>query len=226
MLRNFKVRSLQAGDSPSQPFVDQDLLRAFRFPALALIRCAYHVTVSSSGFWGIGSNKRMLSNVNRVMREHLPPSHQADWPEPTRFDKLRIKTEMQLIHLIKTELSLGIQEARQALKSADTSPVREACSRRAYKAYALAARLLRLVVEITEDERSRVESRLEHLQRMLEALSAIRSTSTAAEDEIATLAHAVREARGSPEGLSEEDWFRAERALKTPRESNTACFLG
>jgi Protein of unknown function (DUF2934) len=167
----------------------------------------------------------MLSSVNPFMSEYLPPSHQGDWPEPTRFDKLRIKTEMQLIHVIKAELNLGIQEARQALKSADTRPVREECNRRAGRAYARAARLLPLVVEITEDERSRVESRLEYLQRMLEALSAIRSTSTPAEDEIATLARAVWEARGSPEGLPEEDWFRAEQALKTQRESNTACFV-
>ena len=162
------------------------------------------------------------------MSEYLPRPHQRDWPEPTKFEKLRIKTEMQLVQLINIELDLGIQDARQALKSADTWPVREECSRRANRAYARAARLLPLVVEITEDERSGVESRLEHLQRMLEALSAIRSTSTStpAEDEIATLAHAVWVARGSPEGLSEEDWFRAERALKTQRESNTVCFVG
>lgn len=159
------------------------------------------------------------------MSEYLPPSHQRDWPEPTKFDKLRIKTDMQLVQLINIELDLGVQDARQALKSADTRPVREECSRRANRAYARATRLLPLVVEMTENERTRVESRLEHLQRMLAALSAIRSTSTPAEDEIATLARAVWEARGSPEGLPEEDWFRAERALKTQRESSPACFM-
>ena len=173
----------------------------------------------------IVANKRLLSNVNSFMSEYLPPSHQNDWPEPTTFDKLRIKTEMQLVQLIKIELDLGILEARQALKSADTWPVREECSRRANRAYARATRLLPLVVEITEDERSRVESRLEHLQRMLQALSAIRSTLTPTEDEIATLARAVWEARGCPEGLPEENWFRAERALKAQKESNTACFV-
>jgi hypothetical protein len=136
-----------------------------------------------------------------------------------------MKTEMQLIHLIKAELNLGIQEARQALKSADIQPVREECSRRANRSYATASRLLPLSVETTEDERSRVESKLENLQRMLEALSAIRSTSAPAEDEIATLARAVWEARGSPVGLPEEDWFRAERALKTQSGSNTACLM-
>jgi Protein of unknown function (DUF2934) len=83
----------------------------------------------------------------------------------------------------------------------------------------------RCVAEITEDERSRVESRLEYLQGMLEALSAIGSTPNPAEDEIATLARAVWEARGCPDGLAEEDWFRAERALKTQRESNSVCFV-
>ena len=173
----------------------------------------------------LGSNKRMLSSVNTFMSEYLPPSHQRDWPEPTKFDKLRIKTEMQLVQLIKIELDLGIQDARQALKSADTWPVREECSRRATRAYARATRLLPLVVKISEDERSRVESRLEHLQRMLEALSAIRSTLTPTEDEIATLARAVWEARGCPEGLPEENWFRAERALKAQKESDTPCFV-
>jgi hypothetical protein len=217
------------GDSPSQPFVDQDLLRAFRSLALSLIHFAsllaslcHHLDIE---FYGIGPNKRTLSSVTTIMSEYLPPSHQNDWSEPTKFDKLRIKTEMQLVQLIKIELDLGIQDARQALKCADTWPVREACSRRANRAYAKATRLLPLVVEISEDERSRVESRLEHLQRMLEALSAIGSTLTPTEDEIATLARAVWEARGCPEGLPEENWLRAERALKAQRESNSACFV-
>ena len=149
------------------------------------------------------------------------PLHQRDWPEPTKFDTLRIKTERQLVQLINIELDLGIQEARKALKSADTWPVREECSRRANRAYARSTHLLPLVVEITGDERSRLESRLKHLQRMLEALSAIHCTLAPTEDEIATLARAVWEARGCPEGLPEENWFRAERALKGQRESSS-----
>ena len=157
------------------------------------------------------------------MSEYLPPSHQGDWPEPTKFDKLRIKTDMQLVRLIKAEMDWGIQEARQALRSADTRHVREECNRRANRAYARVARLLPLVVEITEDERSRMESRLNCLQRMLEGLSTIRSTPTPDENEISTLARAVWEARGCPEGLPEEDWFRAERALKAQTESPALC---
>ena len=148
------------------------------------------------------------------MREYLPPSQQGDWPEPTKFDQLRIKTEIQLVQLIDAELDRGTRDARQALKFADTWPVAEECYRRAKRVYATAARLIPVVATITEDERIRVESRLEHLQGMLEALSAIGSTPAPAEDEIAALARAVWEARGCPEGLPEEDWFRAERALK------------
>ena len=101
--------------------------------------------------------------------------------------------------------------------------VGEESYRRAKKEYATVARLIPVAAAITEDERSRVDSRLAQLQRMLEALSAIGSTATPAEAEIAALARAVWEARGCPEDLPEEDWFRAERALKTQRESNAVC---
>src|SRR5579872_4692395 len=159
------------------------------------------------------------------MNEYLPPSQARDWPEPTTFDKIRIKTEMQLIQLIKAELNLGIQDGRQALESADTGPVREECNRWANRAYAKATRLISVVTEITEDERTEIEARLEHLQRMIEALSSIGSTPVPAEDEISALARAVWEARGCRDGFAEEDWFRAERALKTQSESNVACFV-
>ncbi len=167
----------------------------------------------------------MLSSVTTIMSEHSRPSLQRDWPEPTKFDKLRIKTEMQLVQLINIELDLGIQNARQALKSVDTWTVAKEHHRRANRAYATVTRLIPLVVEITENERSEVELRLGHLQGMLVALSAIGSTPTPAEDEISALARAVWEARGCPEGLPEEDWFRAERALKPKRESYAVCLV-
>ena len=150
---------------------------------------------------------------------------QGVWPEPTKFDTLRIKTEEQLAQLIDHELHLGIRDARQALKSVDTWTVAKEYCRRAKKAYATVTRLLPLVVEITQNDRSEVESRLEHLQEMLVLLSAIGSTPTPAEDEISALARAVWEARGCPEGLPEEDWFRAERALKPKRESHAVCLV-
>jgi hypothetical protein len=144
--------------------------------------------------------------------------------ELSKFDELRIKTEKQLVHLIHNDLDLGTRDASQALRSADTWVVTDEYYHRAKRAFAEAARLIPLVGEVTDDERSRVTSRLEHLRGMLEALSAVGSTPSPAEDEIAALARAMWEARGRPEGLPEEDWFLAERALKTQRESNVACW--
>jgi Protein of unknown function (DUF2934) len=161
------------------------------------------------------------------MSEHLPRSpRQGAWAEPTKFDQLRIKTEIQLVRLINAELDLGIRDARQALKSADTWAVAEEHHRRANRTYATISRLIPLVAEISEDERKRVESRLVRLQGMLEALSAIGSTPTPDEDEIAALARAVWEARGCPEGLPEDDWFRAERALKAERNRTLPACVG
>lgn len=167
----------------------------------------------------------MLPTVNTFMSEYVPRSDQEDWPKPTKFDQLRIKTEIQLIQLINIELDLGIRDARQALKSADKRPVSEQCTRRANRAYVKVARLIPLVAEIPGDEQSKVESRLNSLRRMIEALSTIGSTPHPAEDEISALARAVWEARGCPEGLPEEDWFRAERALKPKMESHAVCLL-
>jgi hypothetical protein len=146
--------------------------------------------------------------------------------ELSKFDELRIKTGEQLVQLINNELDHGIRDARQALKSTDTWAATEACHLRAKRAYAEVSLLIPLVAEITEDERGRAETRLEHLHRMLEALSAIGSTPTPTEEEIAALARTLWEARGCPEGLPQEDWFRAERALKTQRESNAVCLVG
>ena len=101
--------------------------------------------------------------------------------EICKFDELRVKTEGQLVRLINNELERGIRDARQALRSADTWAVAKTCYLRAKRAYAEASRLIPLIVEITEGELCRVESRLEDLQGMLEGLSAIGSTMTPAD---------------------------------------------
>jgi hypothetical protein len=145
--------------------------------------------------------------------------------ELSKFDELRTKTGRQLVQLINNELDHGGRDAHQALKSADTWAAAEAWYLRAKRAYAEVSLLIPLVAEITADERGRAETRLEHLHGMLEALSAIGSTPTPTEEEIAALARTLWEARGCPEGLPQEDWFRAERALKTQRESNVACLV-
>jgi hypothetical protein len=144
--------------------------------------------------------------------------------EVSKFDELRMKTGRELVQLINHDLDLGTRDARQALTSADTWAFAEDCYRRAKRAYAEAFRLIPLTAEIAGDERSRVESRLQNLKGMLEALSAIGSTPTPAEDDIAVLARALWEAKGCPQGLPEEDWFLAERALKTQRASSAVCW--
>jgi hypothetical protein len=130
----------------------------------------------------------------------------------SKFDELRLKTDRQLIQLAHTELDFGIRDAHQALECAENWAAVERHYRLAERAYTQASRLIRLACDISEDELRGVMSRLTHLGEALNALSAIGSTPE--EDEIAALARALWKARGCPEGLPEEDWFRAERALK------------
>ena len=146
--------------------------------------------------------------------------------EHSKLNQLRIKTGNQLIQLVHNSLDLGIRSARQALRCADTWAFAEGCYLRAKKAYAEAARLVPLVAEFTEDERSMVNSRLQHLREMLEGLSILGSTLTPTENEIAGLARAFWKAKGCPEGLPEEDWLRAERVLKPQGECRAACVGG
>jgi hypothetical protein len=129
----------------------------------------------------------------------------------SKFDELRLKTDRQLIQLAKAELDFGIRDAHRALESAENWASAERHFLVAAKAYGEAVRLVRLASDIREDDLGSVESRLKHLREALSALSAIGSTPK--EDEIAALARALWKARGCPEGLPEEDWFRAERAL-------------
>jgi hypothetical protein len=42
-------------------------------------------------------------------------------------------------------------------------------------------------------------------------------TQSPSHEEIARLAYAYWEARGHPQGTSQEDWYRAERELRRPR---------
>jgi hypothetical protein len=142
----------------------------------------------------------------------------------SKLDELRFKTGKQVVQLIHNELDLGIRTARHALNSAD---IRTACAQGYYcvakSAYAQAARLIPLVGDFREDERGGMKTKLDRLQEMLDRLAAIGSKPTPTESEIAALARVLWEARGCPEGWPEEDWFRAERALKPRMESHAAC---
>jgi hypothetical protein len=134
--------------------------------------------------------------------------------ERSKFDDLRLKTDRQLLQLASTELDLGIRDAHQALEYAENWASAERHYLLAERALAQASRLIRLAGDIRDDERGRVESSLEHLREMLEGLSALGSASAPAGDKTPALARALWKARGCPEGAPEEDWLRAERALK------------
>jgi hypothetical protein len=135
----------------------------------------------------------------------------------SRFDELRNKTGDQLVRLIHNTLDLGIREARHALKSSDTQASSEDHFLRAKRAYTEASSLIRLAGQVLEQER--LHAGLNHLQDMLEGLLALRSRTGYG---IPALARALWKARGCPEGSPEEDWFQAERALK----SQAACVGG
>ncbi len=132
---------------------------------------------------------------------------------PSKFDELRLKTDRQLIQLANSELDLGLGDAYKALESAENWASAERHYRAAEEAYGEAARLVRLAGDVREDELSLAESRLGHLREVLEGLSALGSGAPSG-DKTPVLARALWKARGCPVGLPEEDWFRAERALK------------
>ena len=98
-----------------------------------------------------------------------------------KYDELRLKTEVQLIQLINSELDRGIRCARQALSSTGTKTVAEEWNQRAIRAYAEAARLIPLAAEIAENELRQLETKLAHLETMLQTLQS-------AQDEIGILA--------------------------------------
>jgi len=137
----------------------------------------------------------------------------------SKFDELRLKTDRQLIQMANTELDLGIRDAHRALESAEDWASAKRHYLLAEGALAQASRLVRLAGDIREIELSKVELRLTHLREVLDGLSVLDSTTTAAGDKTSVLARALWKARGCPEGLPEEDWFRAERAVKM----HTAC---
>ena len=131
---------------------------------------------------------------------------------PSKFDELRLKTDRQLIQLANHELDLGMRDAQKALDSAGNWASAERHYLVAERAHAKATPLNGLASDTREDELRLLDSRLRLLREMLDALSAVGSTPR--EDEIAALARALWKARGCPEGLPEEDWFRAATGLE------------
>lgn len=132
-----------------------------------------HLTIFSSRISRILSNEKRMCDVNLVMSKHLPQSHQGEWAEPTKFDELRIKTDIQLVQLVHAELELDARHARQTLQSADTWDIAEECHRRANRASAKVVGLIPLVAEFPAEQRNGVESQLARVQRMLDAPSGL-----------------------------------------------------
>lgn len=139
--------------------------------------------------------------------------------ELSRFDELRTKTERQLVQLINNELERGIREARQAL-TAETRAFAERHYVLGQRAHAEALRLIPLVEDTAPD---RAEERVEHLREMLDKVSIRVSTPTSAGESIAPLARALWKARAGSEGSPDDDWRRAEEALKFPRALHAGC---
>jgi len=136
----------------------------------------------------------------------------------TKFDELRFKTDNQLIRLVNHELDFGICYALEALRLFDGSAAARQRYASAQYACTNSQRLLRLAGEIPANDRIGLESKLAHLRGLLDLVSDRPSAPIPPrepnEENISTLAHALWEARGCPEGLPEDDWFCAERVLK------------
>jgi Protein of unknown function (DUF2934) len=132
-----------------------------------------------------------------------------------KLDQLLRTTDSQLTRLASDELEIGLRAARQALNGVEDWRVAGGRYQTAKEAYAAAIGLISLVRQRGTDGLGRLKIRLEHLRQMLEALSVIGSTSVPTEHEIAALARALRKARGCPERMPEEDWFRAEQILRS-----------
>ena len=143
----------------------------------------------------------------------------------SKYDELRFKTDLQLLRLAHAQLDLGIDDAREALQSAENLPSARCHYRLAEAAHSEAARLIRLTGstgDFGQNERMSADARLTHLREMLDGLSVLSAPAMPASDKTPALARALWKAKGCPEGSAEDDWFQAERVL----QSHAACVAG
>lgn len=138
-------------------------------------------------------------------------------PMLSKFDELRLKTDTELIQLVDGELNVALSSLFRAVESLDHMGSPSEPYVQAERAYARACRLI-TVIYCTDEEQARLASRAEHLRKMLDWIA---SPQTPSEDDIAAIARSLWHARGCPEGVAEEDWYWAERALKT--RAQAAC---
>jgi Protein of unknown function (DUF2934) len=133
----------------------------------------------------------------------------------SKLDELRSKTDRELIQLVNTTLDLGIREAQQALTSADNWKSAEDHYLKAKRACFEAVRVVPLLREVGDEERIGAEAKEESLREIIEAISGVSSAPDPTENQIAALARALWKLKGCPQGPPEENWFQAERALKS-----------
>jgi hypothetical protein len=140
--------------------------------------------------------------------------------EVTKLEELSSKTDRQLAQLASNELDFGTRAALEALTSAGNPPSAD-------KSYAAARAALqeagRVMALLGQKQDRNLESRRERLGKMLETFLAIGSAASPSEAAVADLARVMWEARGCPEGVPEDDWFRAENALKSRAGVLAAC---
>ena len=144
--------------------------------------------------------------------------------EIPKFDQLRIKTDKELLYLVRKDLDLGLNTACRALMLADGGISVSESYAKTKRSYAKASRWLGLIDEITAQERAELELNLNRLAAILKGLAVLSSAETPGQNDIAALALAFWHARGCPEGSSERDWLRAEHTLGE-RSSSSNCVL-
>jgi hypothetical protein len=137
----------------------------------------------------------------------------------SKLDELNLKTDRELNQLALNKLDAGIRAALEALTSSDNAVCAHHRHRAAVTAFNDAARM---VILLNGSEERAVESKLARLGKMLQVLSGQSAAAIPSQEAVADFARAMWEARGCPQGVPEEDWFRAERAVKA-RTEMAAC---
>jgi hypothetical protein len=93
--------------------------------------------------------------------------------ELSKFDELRLKTDHELWKLLNDVVDRGLIAAREALTRADDPTSASRSYSTAKRAQEEVSRLFPLS-EMTRDDRSQLQSRLDRLSCMIEALDAMR----------------------------------------------------
>jgi hypothetical protein len=136
--------------------------------------------------------------------------------ELSKLGELRLKTDRELVQLIRNRLDVALGLVRKALHSVGNPASAQRYHLSAEREHTQATYLLHLVYNMVEGERRILEAKLAHLRKMLDKPRAC--TPLPSQSEIVELARAFWIARGCPDGSPEEDWYRAEQQLTAPSE--------